>query len=272
MNLPPRSDDQLGALIARKGREVARRRARTRLAVCWQAQGSVDIDAEASIVALLRRAPGLAPRVIAEIKRRSPSAGTLRAWGKGDVAAISRAYVDAGATAISVLCDAGFGGTPLDVRRAARASGAAILYKEFVLHPVQLDAARALGASIVLLLACVLDDNSLSALMDACRARGLAPLVEVANEDELRRVLRLDAKLVGVNARDLRTFEVDPAEAARLVAIVPADRVVVYMSGVRERADFERVAATRADAILVGEGLMRAPSPGEKLRELLGTA
>jgi len=262
---------QLGALITRKGREVQRRRAHTALARCWQTQAAVDIDAEASIAALLRRPAGAPPRVIGEIKRRSPSAGTLRPWERGDVASIARAYVDAGATAVSVLCDADFGGTPLDVRRAVRACAVPVLYKEFVLHPVQLDAARALGASLVLLLACVLDDSSLSALMDACRARGLAPLVEIANEDELRRVLRLDPRLIGVNARDLRTFEVDPREAERLVAMVPAERIVVYMSGVRERADFERVAASRADAVLVGEGLMRAPSPGAKLREISGT-
>jgi indole-3-glycerol phosphate synthase len=158
------------------------------------------------------------------------------------------------------------------LRRVAAAVQIPTLFKEFVVDPVQVDVARAVGASYVLLLVRVLDDRELAALIHEVRARGLEPIVEAADERELERALATPASIVGVNARDLRSFEVDPARAGELVERIPSDRVAVFMSGVRTRADFLRVAETRADAVLIGEGLMRSDDPGARLAELLARA
>jgi len=115
----------------------------------------------------------------------------------------------------------------------------------------------------------VLDDAALVRLIGAARKRGLEPVVEAADADELARVLATTALIVGINARDLRSFSVDSGHAARLVDAIPRERIAVFMSGVRSAADFARVAATRADAVLIGEGLMRAPAPGAALHTLL---
>src|SRR5690606_12996183 len=137
------------------------------------------------------------PRVIAEVKFRSPSAGEIRRWRPGDGTAIARGYVAAGASAISVLCDrAGFGGSVLELRRVARAVSVPLLFKEFVLDPIQIELARAAGASMVLLLVRALDDDTLRSLVDRCRARGLEPLVEAANESEVERALRTAARVI----------------------------------------------------------------------------
>jgi indole-3-glycerol phosphate synthase len=263
------ADDLLARIVARKREEVRRRLLHNRLAAPRARVGLPPIPAHA-VVGALRRRPGAVPRVIAEIKHRSPTAGVLRPRAVGGVASTARAYEAAGAAAVSVLVDRpGFDGSVLDVRRVARCVQIPVLFKEFVLDPVQLDLAAAAGASLVLLLARVLGDEEILVLADGCVARGLVPLLEVADETELRRAAALDVPIVGVNARDLRTFEVDAALARRLVEKVPADRVAVYMSGVRTRQDLDAVAATRADAVLVGEALMRAADPGVMLRELL---
>jgi indole-3-glycerol phosphate synthase len=194
----------------------------------------------------------------------------IRARQAGGLTTIARGYEQAGASAISVLCDGpGFGGTPLDLRRVAAAVACPLLFKEFVVDVLQLDQARAMGASLVLLLVRVLSDDELAMLTHETQRRGMQPVVEAADAVELARALRLDAPIVGVNARDLRSFDVDPDQAARLVDRIPSDRVAVFMSGVRSCDDMRRVRATRADAVLVGEGLMRAEDPGRRLAELL---
>jgi indole-3-glycerol phosphate synthase len=225
----------------------------------------------ARAVAALRRAPGELPRVIAEIKRSSPSAGEIRRRERGDVVAIANAYVAGGAAAISVLCDGpGFGGCALDVRRAVRAVSVPILFKEFVLDEVQLDLAQAVGASLALLIVRALPKQRLHALVRAAYARGLAPVVEAANPEELLSALETDAEIVGINARDLGTFKVDKSAAVRALASIPPDRIAIHMSGVHGALDLRDVASGRADAVLIGESLMRAPDPAHKLRELLG--
>lgn len=259
--------DHLGAILVRKEREVARRR---RHAIPAPAEHE---DRRERAIAALRRPAGERPRVIAEIKRRSPSAGVIRARAQGDVAAIARAYEAAGASAVSVLADGpGFGGSVLDVRRAARAVSAPVLFKEFVLDPSQLDAARAAGASLVLLLVRALAGARLDAMIDEARARGLEPVVEAADAQELARALETRATIVGVNARDLRSFAVDGGAAARALQEVPSERVAVYMSGVGTSEDFARVAEGRADAVLIGTELMRAPDPGARLRAIVSAA
>lgn len=210
------------------------------------------------------------PRVIAEVKLRSPSAGQLRPRRTGDVQRFAQGYERAGASAVSVLCDGpGFGGSPLDLRRAARAVGVPILFKEFVLDEVQLELAHRVGAHMVLLLVCALEADRLKALVRSAQALGLAPVVEAAGEAELQLALATGAEIVGVNARNLRTFEVDPEAASRVVEQIPRDRIAVRMSGVSTRADLGQIAAGRADAILIGESLMRAPDPGARLAQLL---
>lgn len=265
MTTPP--TDHLALIIERKAHEVARRQRRHELFAKLAAKRVMPSRAQWEG---LRRVPGQRPKVIAEIKLRSPSAGQIRPRNVGEIVRIAQAYEQAGAGAISVLCDGpGFGGSPLDLARAARAVHTPLLFKEFVLGEVQLDVARAAGASLVLLLVRVLSDARLITLISEARARGLEPVVEAADADELTRAIATPATIIGVNARDLRSFSVDAQHAADLVGRIPAERIAVFMSGVRERADFQRVAATRADAVLIGEGLMRAPEPGTALRALL---
>lgn len=259
--------DFLDAILDRKRREVARRRAHAALA---PESSPVAAERAASAVDALRRRGAATPRVIAEIKLRSPSAGMLRPRAPALVASLARAYADAGAAAVSVLCDGpGFGGTPLDLRRAARAVEVPLLFKEFVLDPCQVTLARRMGAALVLLIVRALDDARLGALVEETLRQGMSPVVEAADAHEVERALRTRATIVGVNARDLRTFRVDPEAAMRVAERIPADRVAVHMSGIASAEDLRRVAATRADAVLVGEALIRAPDPGARLRAWL---
>ena len=259
--------DHLARIVERKRLEVARRVRRAGRFVGFAEAAALP---RGELLAPLRRAAGEPPRVIAEIKLRSPSAGAIRARVAGELAELAAGYQRGGAAAISVLCDGpGFGGCPLDVRRVSARVQRPVLFKEFVLDPVQVDCARAVGASYVLLLVRVLSDAALRDLIREVRARGLEPVVEAADAEELRRALASEATIVGVNARDLRSFTVDAGHASALVESIPSDRIAVFMSGVRSREDFARVAATRADAVLIGEGLMRDRDPGAKLAELL---
>lgn len=263
--------DFLGEILARKRFEVERRKGHVHAVERLLETMPFDPDRGARAVAALRREGAALPRVIAEIKFASPSAGVIRTRSPGSVASIARSYVRNGAAAVSVLADRpGFAGSPLDVRRAASSVEAPVLFKEFVLDISQIRLARAVGASMVLLLVRALSERELGALSDAIRREGLEPVVEAADEAELEVAIASGATIVGVNARDLRTFRVDPAMAARAMERIPPDRIAVFMSGIRERADVDRVASTRADAVLVGEGLMRAEDPGAKLRALLG--
>lgn len=263
--------DFLGEILARKRLEVARRIRHGGAVERMLEQQPFDAGRGARAVEALRRGDARLPRVIAEVKFASPSAGVIRPRSRDSVQSIARGYVAHGAAAVSVLADRpGFMGGPLDVRRATSSVGAPVLFKEFVLDPCQVRLARAVGASLVLLLVRALSPKELGALSDAIRREGMEPVVEAADEAELEVAIASGATIVGVNARDLRTFSVDPVMAARAMERIPSGRIAVFMSGIRERADLDRVAATRADAVLVGEGLMRAPDPGARLGALLG--
>ena len=258
----------LDDIVARKRQEVIRRLRHRRPGV-----QPATVDQRAFVLAALRRVHGAAPRAIAEIKFRSPSAGVIRRRDVGAVQRLALAYQQAGAAALSVLCDGpGFGGGVLDLRRAARLVRLPVLFKEFVVDPCQVSLARAVGAHLVLLLARVLDTTALAALVAEVRRQGLVPLVEAADGEELAAALRSGADLIGVNARDLRTFSVDGDLACGLVEQIPSDRVAIYMSGIATPEDLRRVANGRADAVLIGEGLMRAHDPGARLAELLSGA
>ena len=209
--------------------------------------------------------PGL--QGIAEIKRRSPSAGDLRP--DADPAAIAPTYAQAGAAAISVLVDERFGGCWDDLRGARAATDAPLLAKGFFSTVDHLRAATEAGADAVLLLLRDLDDLTCARLMRAATELGLDTLVEAHDGIELDRAIMLRAPVIGINARDLRTFEIDRRTQLELVARAPRDRLVVAESGIASRAQGAAAELAGADAILVGSTLMRAPDPAVKLRELL---
>ncbi|WP_411277488.1 hypothetical protein [Gaiella sp.] len=209
--------------------------------------------------------PGLG--AIAEIKRRSPSAGDLRP--DADPAVIAPAYAAAGAAAISVLVDERFGGTWDDLRAAHAATTAPLLAKGFFSTDEHLETARDAGADAVLLLLRDLDDAQVAHLMQVAARLGLDTLVEAHDAEELDRGIALGAPVLGVNARDLSTFAIDRRAQLELVARIPADRIAIAESGIATRAQGAAAELAGAAAVLVGSTLMRAADPGAKLRELL---
>jgi indole-3-glycerol phosphate synthase / phosphoribosylanthranilate isomerase len=210
--------------------------------------------------------PGL--QAIAEVKRRSPSAGVLRI--DADPAALAPQFAGAGAAAISVLVDERFGGTVDDLRAARSATDAPLLGKGFFSTEAQIDELRDAGADAVLLILRDLDDVTAARLLAYAQSSGLDALVEAHTDDELQRALALDAPIVGVNARDLDTFAIDRARQLELVArAAGGDRVVIAESGVHTRAQGAAAELAGADAILVGSALMQAGDPPAKLAELL---
>lgn len=207
--------------------------------------------------------PGL--HLIAEVKRASPSAGPIAP--DDDPPARARTYAAAGATAISVLCEPHwFGGSVDDLRRVRAAVAAPVLAKEFVVDPRQLPLLRAAGADAVLLLAVLHDRRRLASLVRAALDVGLEPLLEVHDERELERALATEARCIGLNNRDLRTLDVDVERAARLRSDVPEDRLVVAESGYADPTLIPGLRALGFDAVLVGEALMRSPTPGALAR------
>ena len=210
--------------------------------------------------------PGL--QAIAEVKRRSPSAGVLRI--DADPAVLATQFAGAGAAAISVLVDERFGGTVDDLRAARSATDAPLLGKGFFSTEAQIDELRDAGADAVLLILRDLDDATAARLLAYAQSSGLDALVEAHTDDELQRALALDAPIVGVNARDLDTFAIDRARQLELVArAAGGDRVVIAESGVHTRAQGAAAELAGADAILVGSALMQAGDPPAKLAELL---
>jgi indole-3-glycerol phosphate synthase len=205
--------------------------------------------------------------VIAELKRRSPSAGSIREdLDPGHRAGL---YARNGAAAISVLTDGPyFGGSMEDLRTAADNCSLPILRKDFILDEVQILEARAAGASAVLLIVRVLGGTRLGLLLRYVVELGLDALVEVHTSAELEVALDNDARIVGINSRDLDTFRVDVEGAWRLLEAVPRDRIAVAESGLLQRTDVERVARAGADAVLIGTALSGSDSPGQLLREL----
>jgi indole-3-glycerol phosphate synthase/phosphoribosylanthranilate isomerase len=204
---------------------------------------------------------------IAEVKRRSPSAGDLRPGA--DPAELARAFERAGAAAVSILVDERFGGTIDDLRAARRKVTLPLLAKGFFSTPDQLRELREAGADAVLLILRDLDDQTIVKLMQTARALELDVLVEAHDEEELQRAVALDATVIGINARDLSTFELDRATQLELVAKVPPGRIAVAESGISSRAQGAAAELAGAKAILVGSTLMRAPDPAAKLAEIL---
>jgi indole-3-glycerol phosphate synthase len=226
----------------------------------------------------LSRPSGAPLRLIAEVKLRSPSAGDLsRALPPAERAL---RYAAAGATMISVLTDAPFfGGSFADLAACRDALDATLgarrpflLCKEFVLHTVQLDRALDAGADAVLLIVRILEQGELPGLVREAEARGLVPLVEVATLAELDAARDAGARLVGVNARDLNTLRMDAARAAEVLAAIDTGVIAVHLSGLGAPSDVARIAASRADAALIGEALMRQDDPTELLGAMVRAA
>jgi indole-3-glycerol phosphate synthase len=218
--------------------------------------------------AALERGPGV--QVIAEVKKASPSAGVIRA--DFDPVAQARMYEVHGAACISVLTDGPFfQGSLADLAAVRAAVGLPLLRKDFILERRQILEARVAGADAVLLIAEILDDDALHRLMREIDEWKMQALVELYDAENLPRILDAGVSLVGVNNRDLRTFEVRLEHTLELAERMPDGVCLVSESGVRTRADVERLSAAGVRAVLVGETLMRADDPGAKLRELLGT-
>lgn len=230
------------------------------------------------VAAALARAAGEPLRLIAEVKLRSPSAGDLsRALSPAERAL---RYARSGAAMISVLTDAPFfGGSYADLAACRAALDAELgdarpflLCKEFILHPIQLDRALDAGADAALLIARIVTPEALAKLAAEARARGLEPLVEVVTPDELGAARAAGARLVGVNARDLNTLQMDAARAAAVLAEIDPGTVAIHLSGLASPDDVAGVAATRADAALIGEALMRRDDPSELLAAMARAA
>ena len=213
------------------------------------------------------RAPGTS--VIAEVKRRSPSKGDLA--DIPDPAVLAKAYAAGGAAAISVLTEARrFGGSLADLRTVRSAVDTPLLRKDFMVTPYQLHESRAAGADLVLLIVAALDQPTLEKLYAEARGLGLTVLVEVHDAEETRRAVDLGAELIGVNARNLKTLDVDPDTFGRLAPLIPDDRVKVAESGISGVADVERYAAEGANVVLVGEALVRDGDPEAAVASMRG--
>jgi indole-3-glycerol phosphate synthase len=234
-----------------------------------------DLDALAALArasgpvrgfgAALRARPEVA--VIAEVKRASPSKGLLAP--DLDPAGLAQAYQDGGAAALSVLTDREFfRGSPEDLASARAASALPVLRKDFTVAAADVLDARCMGADAVLLIAAALSPTEVTELMTLAATVGLDALVEVHDEAEAEQALLSGAAVIGINQRDLVTFEVDPARAARVARILPDGVIRVAESGIRDGDDMRRLADAGFDAVLVGEALVTAPDPAAALREL----
>jgi indole-3-glycerol phosphate synthase len=211
------------------------------------------------------------PAIIAEVKRASPSKGELAM--DRDPVALARTYQDHGAAAISVLTEtAYFHGDPDFIRQMRPLIQLPILRKDFILEPIQVFETAALGADALLLLVNLLDLGKLRALLLLTRSLGLEALVEVHIRAEMETALAAGARVISINARDLRTFEVYPDRALELAPLAPPEVTLVAASGLKSRADLERLRQAGIRAFLMGETLVTAPEPGAKLREFLASA
>jgi indole-3-glycerol phosphate synthase len=254
----PRLEDLVGAT-----RDSLERRKRERPLADLEREADVQREAQPFAEALSR--PGTS--LIAEHKRRSPSAGAIREGAQ--CSDLVQAYERGGAAAVSVLTEeAHFGGSLADLDEARTATWLPILRKDFTVDAYQVYEARAAGADAVLLVVGSLDPGQLASLANLAWDLDLDALVEIHDEEELERALEIDADIIGINNRDLEDFSVDIERTFDLIADVPAGKVVVSESGIHDRHQIEELEQVGVDAVLIGEVLMRAPDPEAAVREL----
>ncbi len=256
--MPSVLDDILAGVRA----DLADREARTPLAALERGlmAAAPPVDAERA----LRTAPGLA--VIAEVKRASPSRGDLASIA--DPGALAAEYAAGGATAVSVLTESRrFGGSLEDLAAVRRAVRVPLLRKDFIVEPYQVTEARAWGADLILLIVAALSQGQLVALREQAQSLGMTALVEVHDEAETQRALDSGARVLGVNARNLKTLEVDRSTFARLRPLVPDEVVTIAESGVRGLQDVREYAAAGARGVLVGEALVTGGQPRESVSQ-----
>ncbi|MEW6310430.1 MAG: indole-3-glycerol phosphate synthase TrpC, partial [Pseudomonadota bacterium] len=250
----------LEKIVARKAEEVAERRVRVALdELARQAAAADPVRGFAD--ALIRRVRAKEAAVIAEVKKASPSKGVLRE--NFDPVQIARSYEAGGAACLSVLTDIDFfQGADAYLQQARSACSLPVIRKDFMIDPYQVVEARALGADCILLIAAVLDDGQLAELSAEAGSLGMDVLVEVHDASELERALKLETPLLGINNRNLHTFEVSLETTLDLLPRIPQDRIVVTESGILNRADVELMEINQVYAFLVGEAFMRAEQPG----------
>jgi indole-3-glycerol phosphate synthase len=258
--------DILRRIVEVKHEEIAAAKARCGLATL-RAQALAVGGVRDFEGVLRRRVAARGPAVIAEIKKASPSKGVIREHFMP--AEIAASYARHGAACLSVLTDERFfQGSAASLQQARAACELPVLRKDFIVDEYQLAQSRAMGADCVLLIVACLSDAQLAELEAAAHEFGLAVLVEVHDGDELERALRLKTPLLGINNRDLRTFEVSLQTTLGLLPRVPADRLVITESGILSAADVQRLRAAGVHAFLVGEAFMRATDPGRALGQL----
>ncbi|MEO7940512.1 MAG: indole-3-glycerol phosphate synthase TrpC [Burkholderiaceae bacterium] len=260
--------DILNKIIAVKRQEVADALNRKPLAAMRQDAES-RVQTRDFVGALRARIAAGKPAVIAEIKKASPSKGVLRSdFIPADIA---QSYAEAGAACLSVLTDQQFFQGSIDYLKQARAScSLPVLRKDFIVDAYQIYESRVMGADCILLIAACLDDAQMKAFEALAMSLDMAVLVEVHDEAELARALKLKTPLIGINNRNLNTFEVSLETTLSLMGKVPAERLLVTESGIMTPEDVKRLRDANINAFLVGEALMRADEPGEALAELFG--
>lgn len=260
--------DILKKILATKEEEVVRRKARTPIA---------DLESFAETVekprgfyrALQGKVLAKKPAIIAEIKKASPSQGVIRE--DFQPVTIGLDYAMNGAACLSVLTDKEFfQGSEVYLQMVRERCPLPVLRKDFMIDPYQVYEARALGADCILLIVAALDDGRMHELAELAAKLGMDVLVEVHDEEELLRALRLDIPLIGINNRNLRTFETSLQTTLDLKAQIPEDRLIITESGIHTPADVQLMTGNGIHAFLVGEAFMRADSPGQKMRELFG--
>ena len=259
----------LASIGARKAKEVAQRKRMIPESV--MANRAADAPAARGFVHALERSAGSGFALVAEIKKASPSKGIIRE--DFDPVALARGYAAGGATAISILTDGpSFSGSLKDLADVRKTVDLPLLRKDFMLEPYQVYEARAHGADCILVIMALVGDEAAASLIALARELGMDALIEIHDEAELERALRLDSPLIGINNRNLRTFEVTLETTEKLARLIPEDRQVVAESGIFTHADLQALARCGVRRFLVGESLMRQPDVTRATRSLLGVA